>query len=446
MKEKTIQFEKLTLQFEIEKENWRMSLPKSQTAVKNIRQMDLMLHPSDFFAPLAITEEEDSYHFSFTLEPRMKKWNQLVALHRNEKLRLLCNMTKLQRYLNTRITFFLHPDNLVFDDNFMPCVIYRGIRKLVPPYEMTEETFFKQFQCFIIALFSKKYNFDQLYHGSLQNAKDTDFQRQVSDMEDLAQLIDYLHKSYEEEQRKTERTMEIVPKKRFRLFKQLAIIMIIVSVLLAVPVIYYGLIKTPYQNNLLKAHGEYLASAYGEVISTLEEEDPEALPNQTKYILADSYINVENLSDNKKEVILKNVSLKSDPDYLLYWIYNGRGEFETSIDKAKYLDDPQLIIYGLIKKMEQAKNNPDLTGSEREEEVKKLQDELDQYKEDYNLQDEEADSLPNTEEEVDANVEAEDETPDSDTANEESTNNTKEKDKEKDAEKNRIQDDKKEEK
>src|SRR5699024_11594338 len=56
-----------------------------------------------------------------------------------------------------------------------------------------------------------------------------------------------------------------------------------------------------------------------------------------------------------------------DKDYLLYWIYNGHGEFEESMDKAKFLDDPQLIMYGLIKQIEQAKNDPSLEGSERDE-------------------------------------------------------------------------------
>lgn len=400
MKEKTIEFENLTLQFEMDQTNWKMRLPKSQTAVHDVHQMDIMLHPSDFFAPLTIEEEKDAFQFTFKLETRWKNWDQLLQLHRNEKLRLLCNIFQLEPILNTRITFVLHPDNLMVNDNLMPVVIYRGIRKLVPPYEWDEADFLKQLKCYAIALFSKKFNFDQLYHGSLQNATETEFQRQVSEVADLAELKDLLYKSYQEEQVKTEQTMTVVPTKRFRLFKQLSIIMIIVSVLLTVPVIYYGIIKAPYQDNLLEAHGEYLASSYGDVISTLEGEDPEKLPIQTMYILAHSYINVENLPDAEKEVILKNVSLKSDPDYLTYWIYNGRGEFDTSLEKAKYIDDPVLIIHGLIQKIEEAKNNPDLTGSEREKTVKKLQDELEQYREEFDLQGEEEETVPASESEA----------------------------------------------
>ncbi|WP_153463038.1 type VII secretion protein EssB [Sediminibacillus terrae] len=390
MKEKTLQFEQLSLPVGIEKNSWHLKLPKSQTNVKDIRQLDLMLQPSEYFCSLTIEEEADAFQFDFQVNSRRKQWKQILKLQRNEKLRLLCNVGKLERYLTTRITFFLHPDNVVFDDNLMPVVVYRGIRGLVPPYEMEESSFLKQYKCFIIALFSKKYDFDQLYNGSLKDVKETEFQRKVSEIDTLEQLHAFLLESYEEEQRKTDKTMSVVPTKRFKLFKQLSIGMIVAAVLLAVPVVYYGLMKVPFQDDLLTAHGEYLASSNSGVISTLEDADPEKLPQQTKYILANAYINVENLSESEKEVILKNVSLKSDENYLLYWIYNGRGDFDQALETAKYIDDPQLIMYGLIKKIEQAKNNPDLSGTERDELVNELQDELNRYREEYNLDADEA--------------------------------------------------------
>ncbi|MBT2215296.1 type VII secretion protein EssB [Virgibacillus dakarensis] len=385
MKEKTIQFDKLSLQFTIEDDIWQLKLPKSQTRIKDVRQMGVMIEAPEFFVPVKVSDEADLFTFSFFVDRERKQWKDVLKLNRNEKLRLLCNVSRFEKGLSTRVTFFLHPDNLVFDDNLMPLAVYRGIRGLVPPFDVDEAGFLKQLKCLAIALLSKKYTFDELYYGSLQNAKDTEFERQVNEINDLTQLIAFLEESYRAEQKKTEKNMQIVPIKRFRLFKQLAIIMIAVSVLLAAPLVYYGFVKVPYQEELLAAHDEYLASDYGEVIHTLEDTDAEKLPDATKYILAYSYISVEDLSEQEKEVIMKNVSLKSDKNYLLYWIYNGRGDFDESVEKAKYIDDPQLIMYALIKKIEQAKNNPDLTGTERDEKVSKLQDELNKYQEEYDL-------------------------------------------------------------
>lgn len=389
MKNKTITFGQLTLPFEVKDNTWKLHMAKSQTQVKSSEQLRILTEADGAFVPLEAEEDQDTFYFSYQVNPDNKKWQDILKLPRNDKLRLLCNTAKLEKYLSTRITFFLHPENIVYDDNLMPTVIYRGIRDLMPPYRMNEKEFHKQLQCLAVALFSKKYNFDQLYNGSLKNAQDTEFERAVNDTKNLAELINLLQNSYRMEQNKTEKEMQLVPVKRFALFKRLTWIMIAVSVLFALPLIYLAFEKLPFQEDLLTAHGHYLASDYNGVITTLEKENPERLPNETKYILASSYIQVESLSDEEKEVILKNVSLKSEPDYLLYWIYNGRGEFDESIDKAKFLDDPTLVMYGLIKKIEQTKNNPDLEGKERDEQLEELTAELEQYREEYVETDEE---------------------------------------------------------
>lgn len=390
MKEKTIEMETLSLPFTIEEDIWRLNLPKSQTRVKDSRQIRILSEASeDAFVPVEVTEEGDSFHFTFTVDQTKKAWEDLHNLHRNEKLRLLCNIAQLKKYLTTRVSFFLHPDNLVFDDNLLPFVIYRGIRDLIPPFEMNEQDFLKQLQCLSIALFSQKYSFEQLYKGALRDAKETDFERQVSEIAELEPLIEYLQDSYQREQQKIEKNMQMVSTKRFRLFKQLSIIMIIVAVLLAAPLVYFSFFNLPYQQHLQDAHEQYLASDNGEVISTLEDEDADKLPKATKYILADSYVNAADLEEGKKENIKKNISLKSDDDYLLYWIYNGRGEFEDALDKAKYLDDPSLIMNGLLRQREAVKDDPDLSGSDRDEELKEINSEIEDYKEEYGLDEDE---------------------------------------------------------
>lgn len=434
MREKAIKFESLLLQFSIKEESWQLSLPKSQTQIKDQLQLGLLTETANFFVPVEIVEKEDVFDFLFTVNSRLKKWENVKELNRNDKLRLLSNVARLQECLSTRMTFFLHPDNLVFDDNLMPYIIYRGIRNLVPPYEMDEEQFLKQFKCLTIALFSNKYSFDELYSGSLQHvdAKGTEFERQVSGINDLAHLIKFVEENYQREQKKTDETMQLVPIKQFRLFKQLAIMMMILSVILAVPLAYFFFVNLPHQEKLLTAHREHLASDYGKVISTLRGEDPEKLPNAAKYILAHSYVKVEKLSDAEKDVIMKNISLKSDQDYLLYWIHNGLGNFEESIDLAKYIDDPQLIMYGLIKKIEQDKNNPNLSGSEREEIVNKSQEELAKYREQYDLAPEEDDSALDSVEGTVGNEQEQDDSEFKETQNEKDEKKLEEKDKQKD--------------
>ncbi|ENH96304.1 hypothetical protein J416_11547 [Gracilibacillus halophilus YIM-C55.5] len=386
MKEKIIEFHSLSLPFTITENTWELRLAKSQTHVKDSRQTRLLTATTkDRFVPLEVNDEGDAFAFSFFIDPNRKQWKDLGKLHRHEKLRLLCNLSQLRKDLQSRITFFLHPDNLIFDDNLCPQIIYRGIKHVIPPFEMDETDFFKQLKCYCIALFSEKYSFDQLYNGALEQVDETEFQKRVRHSEDLDQLIDLLYESYRSEQDKTEKTMQFVPTKRFRLFKRFAISFMIVSILFGIPLVYLGLINLPYQKSLLDAHKEYLDTNYNGVIATLDGIDADKVPKATKYILASSYVSTEQLSESDQNVIMNNISLNSDDNYLLYWIYNGRGKFDDAMNKAKYLDDPRLIMYGLIKQIEKAKNNPDLSGEERDKSVNSLQEELREYREEYNL-------------------------------------------------------------
>ncbi|MBT2730748.1 type VII secretion protein EssB [Bacillus sp. ISL-75] len=385
MNEISIQWESITYKFLILNNSWQLNLPKSQTRVKDVRQLALINNDSDLFVPAMVEEGDDMFTFSFEVDPRANTWEDVQKLNRKDKLRLLYNLARFKKILTTRMTFFLHPNNLIFDDNLLPSIVFRGIRELIPPHELNEEKLLLQYKCLIVALFSKKYTFDELYSGSLKNAKDTPFERQVGELDDFDALIKFLEEQYIKEKIELDKTMVHVPAKRFRLFKQLTFTMIALSVILAVPLVYLSIVKTPFQEDLLEADRHFLSLDYGDVINDLEDQTPEKLPDTSKYVLAYSFIKTEKLSEDQKEVILKNISIKSDPNYLLYWIYNGRGDFARTIDLAKYIDDPQLIMYGLIKQIEQAKNDPDLSGTEREKKVQKYQEQYNTYADKYGL-------------------------------------------------------------
>ncbi|MEH7374393.1 MULTISPECIES: type VII secretion protein EssB [Bacillaceae] len=385
MNEISIQWESITYKFLILNNSWQLNLPKSQTRVKDVRQLALINNDSDLFVPAMVEEGDDMFTFSFEVDPRANTWEDVQKLNRKDKLRLLYNLARFKKILTTRMTFFLHPNNLIFDDNLLPSIVFRGIRELIPPHELNEEKLLLQYKCLIVALFSKMYTFDELYSGSLKNAKDTPFERQVGELDDFDALIKFLEEQYIKEKIELGKTMVHVPAKRFRLFKQLTFTMIALAVILAVPLVYLSFVKTPFQEDLLEADRHFLSLDYGDVINDLEDQTPEELPDTSKYVLAYSFIKTEKLSEDQKEVILKNISIKSDPNYLLYWIYNGRGDFARTIDLAKYIDDPQLIMYGLIKQIEQAKNDPDLSGTEREKKVQKYQEQYNTYADKYGL-------------------------------------------------------------
>lgn len=385
MIERKVYIDPLSLEFTIKGSQWTTALAKSQTKVTNYDQLQLITAEHPHAHPLQVEEKEDVYAFTFTISERAKQWKEMKKLARNDKLRALSNISTILPLATTRITYFIHPNNLTFDENLIPSIIYRGARELIPPYTMDKADLLKQYKCYCIAMFSEKYTFDDLYTGSLKDALDHRFARDVYEAATFDDLTGLLKEKYIAEQAKTDEQKRYVSRRKFRLFKQMAIWMTSLTVLLLGLLFYIVFGISSFQDKQLSAHKDFLAEDYGEVIRTLKDEKVEKLPHQAAYILAYSYITVERLSDPEKNAIMKNITLKSDEKYLHYWIYNGQGDFEESIDLAKYVDDPQLVIYGLIKKLEQVQNDPQLTGAERDEHAKEIRDELNRYAEEYDL-------------------------------------------------------------
>lgn len=150
---------------------------KIKTRAKELAQLELLEKPATHFTPAKISSDSDSYTISYEIAPRTYGFEQVRKMGREDKLRALRNIADLGELLNTRYTFFLHPDNLIFDINLVPSIVHRGIKNILPPYELTEETFFKQYQCFVIAMFSKKFSFETCTMARYQGLEERNLRR-----------------------------------------------------------------------------------------------------------------------------------------------------------------------------------------------------------------------------------------------------------------------------
>ncbi|EIT83774.1 hypothetical protein A374_18831 [Fictibacillus macauensis ZFHKF-1] len=397
MNEKKIVLESMTYTFFIEENQWHLRLPKSQTNIRDLRQLALLEEASSDFVPVTASDEGEMFIFSFHVDPNALTWKTVLKRPRHDKLRLLRNVASLRKWLKTRKTFFLHPDNLVFDDNLMPALIYRGVRDAIPPYELRNDTLVTQFKCLAIALFSTKYTFDQLYSGSLMNAKETEFERQLVEANDWDTLLAIIDEYYGKAKQEAAKKLVTVPKKKFILFRRLTYALIGAAVLLIIPLVYLGFFVKPFDSKMIDAHSEFLKTSYGNVIDELHDVKPDQLSAAGQYILAYSYVKTARLSEEQKETVLKNVSQKSDTNYLLYWISTGRGEYDESIELAKSMENDSLLTYASIGKKEQLKNDRDLDASTRDSKIQELNGQINQFKKDHNL-DEQGFPLPKKEE------------------------------------------------
>ncbi|MBC1936644.1 type VII secretion protein EssB [Listeria grandensis] len=376
--------------FQVDGTKWEVGFSKSQTKVKDIRQLALMKERSNFFVPANFEDKGDAISFTFDTEGKAT-WDDLRALDRNDKLRAVGNVARFAELLKTRFTFFLHPDNMVFDVNQVPYLVYRGIRDVLPPYTVTEEKFLKQYKCLVIALFSKKYVYDELISGSLDNAKGTAFERSIIDAKDVAEIQTILTENYTKEKAAVDRKMTMVPRKNYRLFKGLTIGFIVAALVLAVPVVYFSFVKVPFQETLLKANEAFISKDYTQVEKELEDIDPTKLPVASKFELARSYLDTSTLIEWQKQKMIDGLTLKTPENFMMYWIYDGQGELAKAKEMAIATEDMQLRQHNLTRQIDLLKADKEMKPGTKLAKQEKLDEELNKLKEEVKKDAEQAD-------------------------------------------------------
>ncbi|MFJ7747615.1 type VII secretion protein EssB [Peribacillus sp. NPDC097295] len=302
---------------------------------------------------------------------------------------------KIRGHELTRLQVIVCPENLVFDQGFTPYFLHYGVKESLPPYEQDAKQLFEETKATIAALVDRQYTFDQylLYHKTLKLSKQTQSILAEETWEGLTSSVQKRIAFLEKEQK----TFVHIPEKKWKIERYTLWGIGIILVPLLFFTIYTLFFSNPRQEAYVESGENFLKQEYSQVIDRLENYNPEKMPYVVQYELSKSYVTTHgSLMDFQKENILKAITLQTDSQYLLYWIYIGRGVSEDAINLARIMEDRELIMYGLLTQKEQIKSNEDLTGEEKETQVKEVDTELKEYEkemEEYQKQLEEANLL-----------------------------------------------------
>lgn len=373
--------EKHTYEFKKSIENWQLVLRKSEVQVNEEKDLALLKVAHPLLMDTTIHWEEDAVTFTYTLPEEHITFNELKTKSKEDKLRAMTNMAAVEQLLELPLTFFIHPENLLFDYNLQPKIAYHGLAGKMPPTVTNDELLLRQYKSLIIALFEKKDDFTKLYEGQLEIKKGSEFIQTILKKESFDEIRQYLIQLYDQTIEHTAKTIKQVSKTKFQVMKQLSIWMSVLSAVLVIPLVYLLFFRLPFLDRMQNTDTAFLKNDYEAVITTLEPIKTSRVPFTQKYELAYSFIQGEALQEQQKKVILNNVTLRSDENYLDYWIENGRGNLDEALDVAKTLEDSDLILYGITQKIEQIRKNAKMTGSEREETISKLETDYKKYKE-----------------------------------------------------------------
>lgn len=324
-------------------------IPKSSIKPEHFHLMYLLEQHSPYFIDAELTELRDSFQIHYDINDNHTPFDNIKSFTKNEKLRYLLNIKNLEEVNRTRYTFVLAPDE-----------------------------FLTRYKALVICAFNEKQSFDALVEGNLELHKGTPFETKVIEAATLDLLTAFLDEQYQKQEQDYSQNYAYVRKVGHTVFKWVAIGMTTLSVLLIafLAFLYFSVMK--HNERIEKGYQAFVKEDYTQVLNTYDDLDGKKLDKEALYIYAKSYIqtNKQGLEKDKKENLLNNVTPNSNKDYLLYWMELGQGHLDEAINIATYLDDNDITKLALINKLNEIKNNGDLSNDKRSEETKKYNDKL----------------------------------------------------------------------
>ena len=344
----------------------------------------LLVAEQPYFVNQNVIEEEGKLTIESLLTDEYYFWDKLITMIDEEKLRHLINIGQLFHALQDSIyTYKLSPNNLVFSRNGNPLFVFRGVKGQVPPYDVVSlDEFTVNFKAMIVSLLDKKTSYEKLIEGQSPFYKGKLFCETIMKAENLDEIISLLEEKYLEEREQNKEKFSRVPNKLVFRLKLTTLITSLIGFFSLVGVLYFLLFAMPSQQMISDLRLAFVHQDYSTVVSTVKNTDSKSLSQDDSYMVAYSVIKTEPLTEAQK-IELSKISTQSNTDYLRYWVLIGQSKIDEAMDIASYLDDPQLLMYGLTKKIDEVQRNPNLTSEQRTEQLNNYKGKLEELKKNY---------------------------------------------------------------
>lgn len=344
----------------------------------------LLVAEQPYFVNQNVIEEEGKLTIESLLTDEYYSWDKLITMIDEEKLRHLINIGQLFHALQDSIyTYNLSPNNLVFSRNGNPLFVFRGVKGQVPPYDVVSlDEFTVNFKAMIVSLLDKKTSYEKLIEGQSPFYKGKLFCETIMKAENLDEIISLLEEKYLEEREQNKEKFSRVPNKLVSRLKLTTLITSLIGFFSLVGVLYFLFFAMPSQQMISDLRLAFVHQDYSTVVSTVKNTDSKSLSQDDSYMVAYSVIKTEPLTEAQKTELSK-ISTQSNTDYLRYWVLIGQSKIDEAMDIASYLDDPQLLMYGLTKKIDEVQRNPNLTSEQRTEQLNNYKGKLEELKKNY---------------------------------------------------------------
>ena len=330
-------------------------------------------------------EDREDLYFYYTVKG-MNPFTQVKSESREKKYQILINFSKLKE-LQADFLLKLTEENLYYDENGL---LYLKDRDIYGRGEKPDDTYFlNAYKSFVAGVLGSKYSVKQIQESGIEICKEEKWFEPIYNcqtVEEIADVLRNVKKDYVTEQ---SQQMQKVKKSTYSLWRIVAIITLIGTLIGGGYAAYLSLKTVPEQRQLLAANEAFIQKDYRTCIDSLREVEPADMEKGTLYILAYSYANMESFRQDEMRNIIDNLSTSSNPKILEYWIRIGRLETKKAEEIALSLSDDKLLIYAYMKEADDLENNTKIDGSKKKQRLDELENQIEKLGDKYQPKEEE---------------------------------------------------------
>ena len=209
------------------------------------------------------------------------------------------------------------------------------------------------------------------------------FLEQIAEQEDIEEIVSYLQGEYERLVEENATTKITINKRKYHRNKIYLTVTSVLMMFFAGFLAYEMLWERPYENAVMEANRSYLKINYSGVIEAFRNVEENRLSVYDKYILAHSYIQSENLTEEQKKNITSALSLETNEKVLDYWISLGRLEVSEAENIAQQVSDNDLLLYAYLKEKNILEADTTVSGEEKSGRLNELSSQIEQLSNAY---------------------------------------------------------------
>jgi type VII secretion protein EssB len=356
-------------------------VPLSSLRAKDA-QMNRLAFDDRFLVPLTIEVDGETARMTYHIAG-LRLLDDIRKESVADQYRLLSNVGELRELAN-HYDFDLDPDNLYYDRNLSVRVMRRDIRDDNAPQDFDEK-----YRCLCGRVLQKRYDYAAYRNGGMSLLNKNKRLREIHDATNGSDIAAGLGGWHDIEHDKMKRTKRLIGRKSF--------VMLVVCLALSLALAgasgayaaNYLLLRQPYQNRLMQASNAYLLDDYEGVIAAVQGDAVSALPKETRYTLARSYVQAESLSQQQKSNILALLTMKTEDTLINYWIALGRRDYAGARDIAERIQNDEWLLYCLLKQEVDVRNDASISGAEKTSQLDELSREIEELSEKLGEQGEE---------------------------------------------------------